>query len=444
MKLQPLCKLFFISCMIILASCDDAIKEVGFTIQPGNDRITVFTDTLPLQASTIMVDKMFAKTKNPILGEYVDPLFGTIKSDYVGEFYYPEGESFQSGAVIDSVRLSLFFDSWAGDSLAPMEVSVYEVIKTLPQYYYTDFDPKEYISPTPLGKTLFTAANIELSEEEKKQTDYRMAVVNLPNSLGQRMLDNPDSLIDTETFKDFFKGLYITTSFGSGTIIKVAYTYFLVHYHYPGKSPTTDADTTFTDFIRLNFSPEVTQINSIQNRNDQLLVPSETKTYIKSPAGVNTEIVFPFSQISDKLQALNQANLKIYAIPDDQTNLKFKLSPPNYLLLINKDSLNGFFERRKMPDNITSFYASFNKTEYSYDFSNISELINHYKKINDGKIPDLTYYLIPVDISFTTQSVYYGQTYQIPNNFYNLMTPSAVTLNKAFEDFNLKLIFSEF
>ncbi|MDD3495283.1 MAG: DUF4270 family protein, partial [Dysgonamonadaceae bacterium] len=87
MKLQPLCKLFFISCMIILASCDDAIKEVGFTIQPGNDRITVFTDTLPLQASTIMVDKMFAKTKNPILGEYVDPLFGTIKSDYVGEFY---------------------------------------------------------------------------------------------------------------------------------------------------------------------------------------------------------------------------------------------------------------------------------------------------------------------------------------------------------------------
>src|SRR5690606_31953914 len=140
-------------------------------------------------------------------------------------------ESFQSGAVIDSVRLSLFFDSWAGDSLAPMEVSVYEVIKTLPQYYYTDFDPKEYISPTPLGKTLFTAANIELSEEEKKQTDYRMAVVNLPNSLGQSMLDNPDSLIDTETFKDFFKGLYITTSFGSGTIIKVAYTYFLVHYH---------------------------------------------------------------------------------------------------------------------------------------------------------------------------------------------------------------------
>jgi hypothetical protein len=77
-----------------------------------------------------------------------------------------------------------------------------------------------------LGKTLFTAANVEMSEEEKKQTDYRMAVVNLPNSLGQRMLDNPDSLIDTETFKDFFKGLYITTSFGSGTIIKVAYTYF--------------------------------------------------------------------------------------------------------------------------------------------------------------------------------------------------------------------------
>ena len=446
MKFQSLYKLFFISCMIIIASCDDAIKEIGLTIQPENDRITIGTDTLALQASTIKVDKIFAKTKNPILGEYVDPLFGIIKSDYVGEFYYPEGESFQPGAVIDSVRLSLFFDSWVGDSLAPIEVSVHEVIKTLPQYYYTDFDPKAYISSTPLGKTLFTAANVELSKEEKEQTDYRMAVVNLPNSIGQRMLDNPDSLIDTETFKDFFKGLYITTSFGSGTIIKVAYTLFFVHYHYPGKSSTTGADTTFTDFIRLNFSPEVTQINSIKNKNDQLLIPTETETYIKSPAGVNTEIVFPFSRISKKLQtqALNQANLKIYAVPDDQTNLKFKLSPPDYLLLINKDSLNGFFERRKMPDNITSFYASFNKTEYSYDFSNIAALINHYKEANDGEIPDLTYYLIPVDITFTTQSYYYGQTYQIPTNFYNLMTPSAVTLSKAFEDFNLKMIFSEF
>jgi len=143
-------------------------------------------------------------------------------------------------------------------------------------------------------------------------------------------------------------------------------------------------------------------------------------------------------------QALNQANLKIYAIPDDQTTLKFKLSPPNYLLLINKDSLSNFFEKRKMPDNITSFYASFNKTEYSYDFSNISALINHYKEVNNGKIPDLTYYLIPVDITFTSQSNYYGQTYQIPTNFYNLMTPSAVTLSKTSKDLNLKLIFSKF
>jgi len=448
MKLQPLYKLFFISCMVmvIVTSCDDTLKEIGFTIQPEKDRITVGTDTLALQASTIQVDKIFAKTKNPILGEYIDPLYGTIKSDYVGEFYYPEGESFQSGAVIDSVRLSLFFDSWVGDSLAPMEVSVYEVTKTLPSYYYTDFNPKNYVSPTPLGKTVFTAANLELSEDEQTQTDYRMAVVNLPDLLGQRMLDNPDRLIDTETFKEFFKGLYVTTTFGKGTIIKVAYTYFVVHYHYPGKSSTTNADTTFTDFIRLNFSPEVTQINSIQNKNDQLLISNDTQTHIKSPAGVNTEIVFPFSQISDKLQAqaLNQANLKIYAIPDDQTTLKFKLSPPNYLLLINKDSLSNFFEKRKMPDNITSFYASFNKTEYSYDFSNISALINHYKEVNNGKIPDLTYYLIPVDITFTSQSNYYGQTYQIPTNFYNLMTPSAVTLSKTSKDLNLKLIFSKF
>lgn len=447
MKLRPLYKLFFILCAVVAASCDDTLKEIGFTIQPGKDRITIGTDTLPLQARTIQVDRIFAKTKNPVLGEYVDPLFGTIKSEYVGEFYYPEGESFPEGSVIDSVRLSLFFDTWVGDSLAPMELSVYEVVKTLPRSnYYTDFNPITYVSSSPLGKSIFTAANWEVSEEEKGQTDYRMAIVDLPNSLGQRMLDNPDSLIDTETFRNFFKGLYITTTFGSGTIIQVDYTYFVIHYHYSGKSATTGVDTVFTDFLRLNISPEVTQINSIQNKNEQLLIPNQTETYIKSPAGVNTEIVFPFSQISDKLQsqALNQANLTMYAVPDNQTNLKFKLSPPAYLLLINKDSLNGFFEKRKIPDNVTSFYATFNPTAYTYDFSNISAMINHYKEINGGNIPDLTYYLVPVDITFTTQSNYYGQTYQVPTYFYHLMMPSAVALSKKPEDAKLELIFSKF
>ena len=171
-------------------------------------------------------------------------------------------------------------------------------------------------------------------------------------------------------------------------------------------------------------------------------------TYVKSPAGVNTEITFPLSQIYDKLksQALNLANFTIYAMPDAIENPMVKLSPPDYLLLVNRDSLDGFFEQKKMHDNITSFLsAEFNPTTYSYNFNNISTMINHYNEESNGVPFDLVYYLIPVDVTFTTvQQSYYSQGSQTPTDIYNQMWPTAAMLDKREGNIKLELIFSNF
>lgn len=121
MKLTSLYKALIVTFVAILTlSCNDTPDQVGFTIQPGKDRLKVGVDTLFMQARTIQVDSMYAKTKYPVLGEYIDPVFGSIKSDYIGEFYFPEGSGFQTGASIDSVRVVVSYSSMMGDSLAPM------------------------------------------------------------------------------------------------------------------------------------------------------------------------------------------------------------------------------------------------------------------------------------------------------------------------------------
>lgn len=451
MKHKNLLYITLLSIVALVYSCDDSLKNLGFTIQPETDRITVGTDSLFLSARTIAVDSllpdgMYSRTKKPVLGQYKDELFGTTKSDYVGEFYYPEGDNFPDNATVDSVKVAVFYNSWRGDSVAPIGLSVYEINKNLPAgKHSTSFDPKGYVDMNaPLGRTLFTAANIEVPKAERESYDYyHRAFVDLPKSLGERIHHLHETIEDlnTDTFKEYFKGLYLTTDFGAGAIVTVDHTYLYVHFKYVDeKGSSTKEDTIRTGNMILNTTSEVIQINRIESKNDKLLEENDKYTYIKSPAGVYTELHFPFTEKADKLnnQALNLAKLRISALPDKDSQLKFRLNPSPYLLLVKKEDLKEFFEKRKVPDNVTSFYAQLDPTTYTYDFGNVAAMINNSKKENDGKVQDLTYVLVPVEIGVSNVG---GQQQVV--GIYNQMVPTATTLFKTPEKLKVELVFSK-
>lgn len=443
---------------ILLFSCDDTLKQIGYSIQPDIDQLGVATDTLSIEASTVEVDSVFSRTKYPVLGEYLDPMFGSIKADYATEFFYPEKLDFESGAEIDSVRLTVSYTSIIGDSLAPMRLDVYKLIDRLPRKStYTSINPTIFSDMTaPVGQQFFTGKNATTRIEYYYvgTTPYQITVydihVNLPISVGQNILsflnnykeEHNGETPDSETFNSFFPGLYVTTGFGYSTLLNVNSTSLAIHYNYP-----VQEDSTTTKIFKLNSTPEVTLLNQIDNDNEQILTGNDTHTYIKSPAGVNTEIIFPFSQIYSKIKshALNQARLVVNVIPDAITDETIKLTPPDYLLLIPKDSLfvdnlseNGFFEKRKLPDGKTSFVAKLNKTTYSYEFMNISSMVNHYKELQDEPF-DLVYYLVPIDATYSTS----GST-EILSFVNNLMKPTAARIDKRPEKLKLDMIFSSY
>ena len=71
MKPRSLYKALFVTFVAILTvSCNDTLDQLGFSIQPDEDRLTVGIDTLQLQARTVQVDSMFAKTRYPIRRVY--------------------------------------------------------------------------------------------------------------------------------------------------------------------------------------------------------------------------------------------------------------------------------------------------------------------------------------------------------------------------------------
>lgn len=457
MKLQSLYKLLIIALATVFISCNDTLQKVGFSIQPGNDKVSVGTDTLELSSRTVQVDSIFSRTKFPILGEYTDPVFGKIRSEYVGEFFYPENYAFKEGAKIDSVRLTISYNSIIGDSLVPMRLAVYKVTKELPKNKnYTNFNPEGNADMSaPLGTQNFTGRNKTYHTETYYEGgSYRTIKVydihtNLPKSIGEDFLaeykkPGHGALKDADSFKKFFPGVYVTTDFGNSAILNVNLTSLRVFYNYLDKGgSSTKKDTIRSSEFRLNITPEVTQINYLENKNDQLLQPNPKGSFVKSPAGVNTEITFPISKIYNNLtkRALNQAKFVVHALPEPQQNEFVKLSAPRHLLLINKDSLSGFFENRKLPDNITSFVTTFSSETYTYNFGNISAMINHYNKEKTEPF-DLKYYLIPVDVTF--QADQSGRPTGTPIAVYNQMMPAGAMINGDPKKLRLEMIYSTF
>ncbi|WP_294080910.1 DUF4270 domain-containing protein [Proteiniphilum sp. UBA5384] len=458
MKFKSLYSVFVIILIALFAvSCDDTLEGPGFTVQPPDDRREIGLDTLELLARTLQMDSIYAKTRYPVLGEYTDPVFGTIKSEYIGEFYFPEGTGFADDAAIDSVRVQLAYTTMMGDSLSPMGLSVYEVTESLKGVKnYSNIDPKEYADMSaPLGTQIFTGRNSTYrTETSSSGSSIRVYEINvkLPKDIGDKFLteykkENHGKLVDPDKFREFFPGLYFTTDFGKSTIISVSLTSLMVHYKYTDKGgSSTGQDTIRTTAMSLNITPEVTQINHIENKNDQLLYDTDY-AYVKSPAGVTTEITFPFSEqgVHEKLksQALNLADLTIPAIPETDEGSMVKLSPPTYLLLVHKDSLDGFFEKKKLTDQVTSFIGKFDTSTYSYSFGNISTMVNYYNEKHKEKPTEefkLVYCLIPVDVTFVTNS--YGQTTTTPMSIYNQIWPSAVRLDKREGNLKLDMIFS--
>lgn len=439
-----------VSCFIALAfaSCDDDLNSIGGTIQPPADSISITTDTLAIKARTIsMQDSVYARTINGVLGQYEDNLFGTIKSDYLCQFYFPEGAKFKDNLLeIDSVQFIINFNTYSGDTLAPMGLAVYEAAKTIPENFYTNVDPTKYLGDKPklLANEAYTISGAKIIPSS---SGIREIVADLGTDFGKRIYNGwkDKKFTDNASFNEFFKGTYVTTNFGSGNLIRVLYTSIDIYYKYNDVLGNHDntADTTRTSSFSLTVTPEVMQLNQIKNKNpEELFVEGTGATYLKTPAGVYTEVTFPITQIKANMakknfKTINTAIFSLKGYTEKESTSKYELGRPTTLLLINKDSVNTFFSRRQLYDGKTTVVGTHGSNNI-YNFANISTLINTYKDMNLDKDP--VFAVIPVEVVTKTDAN--GSSYL--TGVFNYLQPSTSIIRSDEKNLRLELIYSKF
>ena len=166
---------YYISALLIavsVSSCEDN-ANVGNSL--SDTTISVVADSsFTVTGHSVAIPRVKARTTVQLLGEFKADNYGELSSDVVSEMM-PVGSFTTDGVTeetIDRMRLVMYVSAktgFTGDSIVPMQMSVYKLNKQLPNPIYSDFDPSDYYNENDLlGTATYTASDMDKSTEERE------------------------------------------------------------------------------------------------------------------------------------------------------------------------------------------------------------------------------------------------------------------------------------
>lgn len=386
---------YILTLLLCLVSCDDNTGALGGSIIPDQDVITIDTATYWATTKSIAVDSVLGKTSKVYLGRFTDPQTSAVfEADFIAQFNCEEGgKVFPDSIPGDSaikVELRLFFTTYFGDSTNTMTAEVYELNSTLQEgkKYYTNLDPTQFYNPEdePLATKVYTVKDYTLEDSELNDSEHYTNVnIPLPAEIGTRMIkqyrENKELFANASNFIEHVcKGFYVKIAQGDGTVLYIDQASLNIHFQ------DTKSDSIFvTQFAG---TEEVLHANRFNTKKETLLplIEDNSCTYLKTPAGIFTEVELPINDIVANNDSINSAKI-IFNCYHDTYDTPYKFGIPQTLLMIHKDDMQAFFEKNKLPDGISSFHTTYNSTYNHYEYSNIARLITYCnsKRAEDGE-----------------------------------------------------------
>lgn len=379
----------------LLYSCDDSTTGVGDFVS-NLDKIEAFSDTYKVTSRTHKLDKVYSRTNKAYLGKYTDPDFGQYSADFITQINCPE--KFELPEHLDKitgVSLELYYTDFYGDSLATLTVQVDTLNKIIEDsdtgLYYTSYEPKDYYDETkaPLAVKTYAAVDMSVSDSLRNTSDYYPSIkIDLGESFGEHIqslyTSKPEYFKDAYSFiNNVLKGFYVHTTQGDGSVVYIKDIWLRLNLDYKIKSESTgEIDSLVHGNTVLAASKEVLMSTRLEN-SDKLdeLVNEKGHTYLKTPAGLCTEITLPIDEIfnTHKEDTLNSVTLSIkkYRYAGDENSNTFTMGIPQNVLMVRKGDIDTFFEQNKTYDNKTSFLGTYSSNTNSYTFSKLNRLISN-------------------------------------------------------------------
>lgn len=383
----PACLSFVVLLILSLAACDDNTGSIGISITPGTDSLAVNTHIFNATSRSIMADSVLGRTSTVYFGRYTDPETNTVlESNFMTQFNCPEGGDVFPPA--DSIRgdsavrteIRLFYTDWFGDDANAMQLEVFLLDNPLleGQPYYTNVDPSDYCdtSKEPIAVKTYTVKDYALDDDVLEDEDhYHNVCISLPNEFGTNIIktyrQHPEYFDGASSFiENVCQGVYVRCTQGDGTVLYISQ----IGLHVTFEMLRTDSTFT-TQFMG---SQEVLQVNSFSNKGLQPLVDDNECTWLKTPAGIFTEVTLPVEEITAGDDTINSAKI-VFTRYNRTVSGDYQTGVPQTLLMIRKSKMKEFFANNELTDNETSVYTSFNSTYNTYTFSNIANIIRSCK-----------------------------------------------------------------
>lgn len=421
---------------LTFAACDDTTEGIGGSITNKIDNINISNSAFNVTTKSIVAGAVLSRNNTGLIGKMKDPETGNyVKGDYMTQLsvlptfdvdtldYIKQAN--KGSIEADSCYLLVSYNASYGDTIAPMKVTAYEMTKPMSedQEYYSNYDAfKEgwvsetnqhwssnyNLSNTSDVKNFKIYLNKEYKKDGKRYKNYGSYIM-------QTYAEHP------EYFKTNYKflhnvcpGFYIKNVGGTGNMAKIWNTelifYWTRHKTIKAKDGVKDSTAVSIGYNRFDGTEEVLQFNKIENdtKNLEQLASQQNCTYLKSPAGIFTEVTLPIEDImrGHEKDTLNTASISFPRLNNADEDNAYNFATPSTILMVQKDSLQSFFEKSKLADNRTSYTASYSSTgtyKNAYTFQNIANLVSAMYK-NKGKGENWNkVVLVPVNVITTTQ-----------------------------------------
>lgn len=435
---------------LLTTGCDDTTSTIG--IPSEGEEITSSYGTFQVYTRSQAMDSVLAGSTRSYLGSIDDPETGTrVKASFAAQFHTFENYAFPKFAQMfpadgqerpidsircDSVEVRLYFDSYYGAKNAPLKLEIYPLDKdnvlSEEEDYYTDTNLEQFVLPgsEPLATKVFTPEDYNLADAERNSVTHSDNVrILLPDSVGSQIMRayyaHPEYFKDSYSFiRKVLPGFLFKIRSGNGSMLSIEASTLNIHFTYYDKEKR---DSTMSAMARFAATPEVIQSTQFSNDNMESLVSEDGYTYLKTPAGILTEVQLPISEIykEHRADSVSRAQLTFTRYNNTSTSSQV-LGIPQSLLMVRKQELHSFFKKRSVSDSKSSYTTSYNSTYNTYTFSNICRLISLCQREKEAgmeqeglseeaweqKHPNWNkVVLVPVNISTTTDT--YGNTHQV-------------------------------
>ncbi|WP_072543151.1 DUF4270 domain-containing protein [Bacteroides mediterraneensis] len=397
-----------------LYSCDDTTTGIGDFVA-DTDEITASAQTFEATTKTLKYTDLnpngvFSRTSNAYLGKFTDPDFGTYTTDFITQINCTEDFEFpETMQDIVSTTLELSYSSFFGDSLAPMRVRVDMLNREIDDdgedlgLYYTSYNPEDFYNKNEeaLAEQDYAVRDNSWTKEEidsikKANGYYPPLVIDLDKARKAKGEETFSAFLkrkyneDKKNFKDSYSfihnvlpGFYVHNTSGEGSILYIGAIWLRMKVSYLIESSSGKVDSLVYTSIPFAATNEVYMSTRLSNSGDNLekLAAETHNTYLKTPAGLCTEVKLPLKEMyealgNDTLNSVSMAFTKYKNISENSANNPYKMGTPKNLLLIRKSEVNDFFEQKQNYDSKTSFLGTYSSTTNSYSFSQVNRLIS--------------------------------------------------------------------